>query len=91
MIKLDFDLFDLEGGQGCRYDYIEIFDGERRNDNVIGKYCGTDKPVGIISTGNALYVEFVSDSTTVRPGFLARWMAVGKQQETTVIPTKGIS
>ena len=75
-VRLDFDRFDLEGASDCRYDFIEIRDGERGTDEVIGKYCGKRNLTNIVSKSNVLFVKFVSDSTTEFKGFLAKWRRV---------------
>eukprot|EP00794_Sanderia_malayensis_P003627 gene3627-4141_t len=87
-INLEFDLFDLEAGGQCVYDYLQIHDGNNRQGTLLGKFCGTTKPAAIKSTGDSLYVEFVSDSSTVRPGFLAKWSIIEDRIVTTTkIPT----
>ena len=75
-IRLDFDRFDLEGASDCRYDSVEIRDGERGTNELIGKYCGRRNLTNIVSKSNVLYVKFVSDSTTQFKGFLAKWRRV---------------
>ncbi|XP_065052552.1 cubilin-like isoform X5 [Rhopilema esculentum] len=72
-LALDFDLFDLEITSDCRYDYIEIRDGELPSDKLIGKYCGKDDVKGIRSTGNSLNIRFRSDQTSNFKGYRASW------------------
>ncbi len=88
-MRLTFDLFDLEEGQGCKYDYFQVYDGNSNEGNLLGKFCGKVKPTGIRSSGNSLYIEFVSDSSTVRPGFLAKWNTEDFNPMTTRSPVEG--
>ena len=67
-IELTFDSFDLENARRCKYDYVQIYDE---------KYCGSNKPDPIISTGNTLNITFHSDYSVIRNGFKATWKAVG--------------
>lgn len=72
-IHLDFDLLDIESSSQCRFDVMEIRDGDLANDKLIGRYCGKIDLKGITSTGNALFLKFKSDSTEQSKGYLARW------------------
>ena len=62
------------------YDYIEIRDGGDSTAKQIGFLCGDKKPNDIVSTGNQLYVNFVSDFSTQQTGFSASF-AQGKKLE----------
>ena len=62
------------------YDYIEIRDGGDSNAQQIDLLCGDKKPDDIISTGNQLYVKFVSDFSEQQAGFAASF-AQGKKLE----------
>lgn len=72
-MRLTFDTFELEPESVCKYDYVLIRDGSSASDHMIGKFCGSSKPATITSSGRSLWVEFRSDSSDRRPGFLARW------------------
>ena len=72
-ITLDFEFFNLEGASDCRYDSLDIHDGELVSDRLVGKYCGPRDLKDIKSTGNALFLKFTSDTSTQDKGFLARW------------------
>ena len=62
------------------YDYIEIRDGGDSTAKQIGFLCGDKKPDDIVSSGNQLYVKFVSDFSTQQTGFSASF-AQGKKLE----------
>ena len=55
----------------CYYDYVSISYG-----SVEEKYCGSDLPEPIISSGNTMTVTFVSDGSIEFTGFSATWEAV---------------
>ena len=41
-IELEFKQFDIDKvGQGCRYDYVEVRDGNSRDSPSLGRHCGT--------------------------------------------------
>ncbi|XP_077015414.1 cubilin-like [Tamandua tetradactyla] len=79
-IRLAFSAFALEAqvpGQGCRYDYVQVFDGESERAPLAGTFCGSTTPAPLLSSGNFLTVQFVSDSTLEREGFNATFTTVG--------------
>ena len=55
----------------CYYDYVSISYG-----SVEEKYCGSDIPGPLISSGNTMTVVFVCDSLFQFTGFKATWEAV---------------
>ncbi|CAL8260506.1 unnamed protein product [Merluccius merluccius] len=70
-IDFRFMMLSLEFDHSCRYDYIEIRDGNSIHSRVIGRYCGNSRPALIQSSGNALHVLFVSDGYKNFDGFFA--------------------
>ena len=70
-IALKFLSFELENHESCVYDYVEIRDGNSENSNFLGKFCGLKIPSELHSTGNELWIRFVSDSTVQKGGFNA--------------------
>ncbi|MBI4646658.1 MAG: hypothetical protein HY738_08740 [Bacteroidia bacterium] len=75
-VTLNFLSFDVEAGSGavCDYDYLEIFDGPSTSSSSFGKFCNTTgSPGTIISSGNALTLQWHTDGATVNPGFTAIW------------------
>ncbi|XP_069790013.1 neuropilin-2-like isoform X2 [Narcine bancroftii] len=64
--------FELEK-HDCRYDYIEIRDGDGESADLLGKHCGNIAPTSIISSGSALYIKFVSDYAHQGAGFSLRY------------------
>jgi cubilin len=55
----------------CPYDWVQVSSG-----SVDEKYCGSDIPSPIISSGNTMTVVFRTDGSVTRTGFRAVWEAV---------------
>ena len=71
-IHLTIHQFNLEyDGNHCRYDYLEIRDGNTSSSPLITKTCGSVGYIDIYSSGRFLLVRFVSDSSIQMPGFAA--------------------
>uniref|UniRef100_A0A096M327 Neuropilin n=1 Tax=Poecilia formosa TaxID=48698 RepID=A0A096M327_POEFO len=64
--------FDLEDRE-CKYDYVEVRDGVDENGQLVGKYCGKIAPSAVVSSGNQLFIKFVSDYETHGAGFSIRY------------------
>ena len=84
-VVLSFETFSLEDHAVCQYDYVIIRDGSSAKSPIIGKFCGTDRPATITSTGNYLWIGFRSDSSTTSQGFKAVWAT--EKASTTTEPT----
>lgn len=70
----EFEKLQIENHDNCAYDYVVIRNGHSPDSPMIGLYCGYKLPPDIQSTGNKLYVRFVSDSTVQKGGFSAVYM-----------------
>jgi len=64
-ITLVFTKFQLQDG----FDYINVYDGDSSTAPMILSYTGSFLPNPVISTGNSLYIEFVSDNFVEFSGF----------------------
>lgn len=64
-------MLNLEFDHSCRYDYVEVRDGDSMDSPIIGRYCGSDSLPPIISSGNSLHIRFVSDGYNNFDGFFA--------------------
>uniref|UniRef100_A0A8C6UMC4 Procollagen C-endopeptidase enhancer b n=1 Tax=Neogobius melanostomus TaxID=47308 RepID=A0A8C6UMC4_9GOBI len=77
VIEVKFEKLDLEPDTYCRYDYVALFNGGERDDSRrIGKFCGDTVPGTIITNGNELLVQFVSDLSVTADGFMALYNSV---------------
>ncbi|XP_026221551.1 inactive serine protease PAMR1 isoform X2 [Anabas testudineus] len=70
-VELRFMMLSLEFHHSCRYDYVEVRDGDSINSGVIGRFCGNSRPAPIQSSGNSLHILFVSDGYKNFDGFFA--------------------
>ncbi|KAM6946239.1 neuropilin-2b [Aplochiton taeniatus] len=64
-----FELEKLE----CRYDYIEVHDGNSETGDMLGRHCSNIAPPPIISSGPSLHIKFVSDYAHQAAGFSLRY------------------
>ncbi|KAH8271408.1 hypothetical protein KR018_009102, partial [Drosophila ironensis] len=78
-VFLNFTHFDLEGTRfqytKCNYDYLVIYSKLRDNRlKKIGIYCGNNLPPVVNSEQSVLRLEFYSDRTVQRTGFVAKFV-----------------
>uniref|UniRef100_A0A3B3ZGF8 Uncharacterized protein n=1 Tax=Periophthalmus magnuspinnatus TaxID=409849 RepID=A0A3B3ZGF8_9GOBI len=77
VIEVKFEKLDLEPDTYCRYDYVALFNGGETDDSRrIGKFCGDTVPGTIVTNGNELLVQFVSDLSVTSDGFMAHYNSV---------------
>ncbi|CAH1775425.1 unnamed protein product [Owenia fusiformis] len=77
-VNVSFSHFALEDHSNCRYDFVEFRDGEDASATSLGKYCGENMlPPDIASTGQYLYIQFVSDSSVASNGFRLEYVMNG--------------
>ncbi|KAK2853697.1 hypothetical protein Q5P01_006358 [Channa striata] len=69
-IELRFSALSLELDHSCRYDYVEVRDGDSLSSPVIGRFCGDQLPPLIKSSGNLLHILFISDGYNNFDGFV---------------------
>lgn len=69
----DFQEFVLEDHSTCRYDKVQLFDGNSESAPSLGVYCGSVVPTPIVSTDNQLFMLFSTDASVARRGFTATY------------------
>ncbi|XP_038602296.1 bone morphogenetic protein 1 isoform X3 [Tachyglossus aculeatus] len=74
-ISLQFDFFETEGNDVCKYDFVEVRSGLTSESKLHGKFCGAEKPEVITSQYNNMRVEFKSDNTVSKKGFKAHFFS----------------
>uniref|UniRef100_A0A8C5QBQ2 Metalloendopeptidase n=1 Tax=Leptobrachium leishanense TaxID=445787 RepID=A0A8C5QBQ2_9ANUR len=79
-VSLNMMDFNLEVRRNCLNDYVVVFDGPKPTSPQIGKYCGSVPVPAIVSTGNYLLVQFISDESVQTKGFLARYSFVAQNK-----------
>ena len=78
-IELQFREFELEKHSSCRYDYLEVRDGDGPQMPLLGKFCGDVVPAPVKSSENAVYIKFYSDGLTPKRGFALKWQTFERQ------------
>jgi len=54
--------FKTENNADCTYDYIAVYDGADDSARKLVQICGIQFPDDIFSSGNELYITFISDA-----------------------------
>ncbi|KAM9847142.1 procollagen C-endopeptidase enhancer a [Aulostomus maculatus] len=86
VIQVNFDKFAVEADTYCRFDYVAFFNGGEKDDSrLIGKYCGDQAPQPIITSGNVMLVQFVSDLSVTSDGFLAQYTSVPRGTQVPIV------
>jgi len=68
----------VEGSTSCKYDYLEVSNGETRDfANQVAKLCGTELPKPITSSGPHLFLRFRSGSSMSFKSFKLRFTKTG--------------
>ncbi|CAL1576609.1 unnamed protein product [Knipowitschia caucasica] len=70
-VSLNFTHMSLENHTNCAFDYVEVRDGLRETDPLIGRYCGSELPALIHSWSSSLWIRFRSDGSVSHAGFRA--------------------
>ncbi|KAH3882757.1 hypothetical protein DPMN_006702 [Dreissena polymorpha] len=68
-ISLFFFSVDIEYSKGCLYDALMLFDGHDTLSPLVTSLCGNQSPGTFESSGNRVYMKFVSDETKTAGGF----------------------
>lgn len=68
------------GGVGCPYDYVQVFAGNDSTGRFLGKFCGTDVPDPVSSTGS-MFIQFVTDRNRAFSGFKAQYRVTGEHMQ----------
>ncbi|XP_044168840.1 dorsal-ventral patterning tolloid-like protein 1 [Acropora millepora] len=72
-VELSFEFFNLSSSSDCSEDYVVVRDGLYSSSDVVGKFCGSNKPQSITLDAWDLRVEFKSSGKAKFPGFKARY------------------
>ncbi|XP_075154555.1 neuropilin and tolloid-like isoform X2 [Haematobia irritans] len=82
IIRLDFrNSFHIEEKEDCKFDFLEIRDGQYGFSNLIGKFCGTDFPPEITSKERYLWLHFHSDESIEYTGFTAVYEFIDRTRD----------
>ncbi|MCB9165736.1 MAG: M4 family metallopeptidase [Flavobacteriales bacterium] len=77
-VLLNFTSFNLEpvSPEGTLYDRVVVYDGSSAAAPVLGTFAGIAMPPTVISSGPALFVEFITDNATVADGWEATYSSL---------------
>ncbi|NXW91663.1 BMP1 protein, partial [Alopecoenas beccarii] len=89
-VKLTFSELDVEAQQECAYDHLEIYDGKDAKAPALGRFCGAKEPEPLVSTGNKMFLKFVSDNSVQKKGFEATHATVCGGQVHAEVKTKDL-
>ena len=76
-MQLHFVSFDIEHTD----DKVRVYDGNDTTAPLLHTFSGTSRPSDVFSTGNTVFVSFVTDDTKTKDGF--------KIEYSTIIPVVG--
>ncbi|XP_070181137.1 uncharacterized protein [Littorina saxatilis] len=85
-VTLRFTSFSLEAHANCSYDYVRIRDGSSETSGFLGIYCDALSPFTVASSGNQLWITFVTDTSRNSTGFIATYTGDYVQTSTTSAP-----
>lgn len=80
-ITLNFTDFDLENSSGCENAYVHVYDGLNTTDPSLGKFCGSEIPPGVRSSGSKMLVIFHGYNGARYKGFRAYYDSGGYQTQ----------
>ena len=67
-IRLNFTFLDVESND-CTFDKIEVHNGPEIGSPLLATICGTNLPPLLVSHGNELTINFITDSNKEAKGF----------------------
>ncbi|ROL51611.1 NADH-cytochrome b5 reductase 2 [Anabarilius grahami] len=70
ILKLDFDDFDLEESENCKYDSLTVFGDIDGKDEIV-IVCGRSVPPAVLSHNRIMFLQFSTDNTISARGFNA--------------------
>nr|XP_020470999.1 cubilin [Monopterus albus] len=73
VVDLRFNTFHLEASSSCRYDFVEVYDGQDTLAPSLGKFCGTVLPPNLRSSTNQLFIVFRTDASVNGIGWRATY------------------
>lgn len=68
-VTFEISSFNLE----ANYDFLTLYDGTNASGNVIAQLTGTTGVGTYAAPSGAMFVQFTSDFSVRRPGFVANW------------------
>ncbi|XP_058154204.1 scavenger receptor cysteine-rich domain-containing protein DMBT1 isoform X3 [Dasypus novemcinctus] len=75
---------DVQLESGCRYDYIEVFDGPYHSSPLIARVCNGSRH-SFTSSSNFMSIRFTSDGSVTRRGFQAEYYSSPSNDSTNLL------
>ncbi|XP_046392545.1 cubilin-like [Ischnura elegans] len=72
-VKIIFTRFNVEDSRGCRFDFVEIRDGNDETSPLMSRLCGNIVPRPLVSSGNTIMIQFTTDASVSGKGFHLRY------------------
>ncbi|NXG01683.1 CUBN protein, partial [Sakesphorus luctuosus] len=72
-VEFNILALDIESHSSCNYDQLIIRDGDTSLSPVLATLCGREPPGPIRSTGEAMFLHFMSDASVTGAGFNASY------------------
>ena len=74
--QFHFATLQIESHPNCNFDYLEVFDGQRESDPLLGKFCNSTSPPPLTSSGPQTLIHFHSDESMTDHGFHITYSSV---------------
>ncbi|KAK7065275.1 hypothetical protein SK128_012047 [Halocaridina rubra] len=68
-IRFHFATLQIETHVNCSFDFLEIRDGLSETGHSLGKYCSSQAPAPLTSSGSEAFIHFHSDNSLSDTGF----------------------
>ena len=68
-IKAVFEYLDIEDSYGCQHDYVALYDGPTVHSPPLGRFCGSELPPMLVTSGHQLTIYFSSSESMEAAGF----------------------
>uniref|UniRef100_A0A1B6C4Q2 Cubilin n=2 Tax=Clastoptera arizonana TaxID=38151 RepID=A0A1B6C4Q2_9HEMI len=75
-IQLEFEKLVLQSHDMCKTDRLEIYDGINSAAKKLGHYCSSNHPPTLISSGNNVFIKFITDASEEYDGFQLNYRAI---------------
>ena len=71
-VQLHFVSFDVEHTN----DKVRVYDGNDATAPLLHTFSGTSRPSDVFSSGNTVFVSFVTDDTNTKDGFMIEYWTI---------------
>ncbi|TGZ64951.1 hypothetical protein CRM22_006111 [Opisthorchis felineus] len=80
-VMLSFHSISLGGlTSDCERNYVKVYDGETAEANLLGTYCGTIKPIPVVSSGPRMFIHLHRTDAFKNDRFMAHHTSFPQQK-----------